>query len=90
MLKETLVVAIGEFGRSPAHRREHSGNSNAPDGRDHWPYCYSGVVAGCGIARGAQYGESDPTGLVAQRQAGASQRPARHRLLCARHRSRHG
>ena len=38
-----------------------SGNSNAPDGRDHWPYCYSAVVAGCGIARGAQYGESDQT-----------------------------
>ena len=39
-----------------------SGNSNAPDGRDHWPYCYSAVVAGAGIARGAQYGESDATG----------------------------
>jgi hypothetical protein len=38
-----------------------SGNSNAPDGRDHWPYCYSAVIAGCGIARGAQCGESDET-----------------------------
>jgi hypothetical protein len=62
LLKETLVVAIGEFGRSPRIGVSTSGNSNAPDGRDHWPYCYSGVVAGCGIARGAQYGESDPTG----------------------------
>src|SRR5437870_4371966 len=61
MLKETLVVAIGEFGRSPRLGVSTSGNSNAPDGRDHWPYCYSGVVAGCGIARGAQYGESDQT-----------------------------
>ena len=60
MLKETLVVAIGEFGRSPRIGVSTSGNSNAPDGRDHWPYCYSGVVAGCGIARGAQYGESRP------------------------------
>ncbi len=51
MLKETLVVAIGEFGRSPRIGVSTSGNSNAPDGRDHWPYCYSGVVAGCGIAR---------------------------------------
>ena len=31
-----------------AGRVSTSGNTNAPDGRDHWPYCYSGVVAGCG------------------------------------------
>jgi uncharacterized protein (DUF1501 family) len=62
LLKETLVVAVGEFGRSPRIGVSTSGNSNAPDGRDHWPYCYSAVVAGCGIARGAQYGESDDTG----------------------------
>jgi uncharacterized protein (DUF1501 family) len=61
MLKETLVLAVGEFGRSPRIGVSTSGNSNAPDGRDHWPYCYSAVVAGCGIARGAQYGESDQT-----------------------------
>src|SRR5215475_13438268 len=61
LLKETLVVAVGEFGRSPRIGVSTSGNSNAPDGRDHWPYCYSGVVAGCGMARGAQYGESDQT-----------------------------
>ena len=61
MLKETMVVAIGEFGRSPKIGVSTSGNSNAPDGRDHWPYCYSAVVAGAGIARGVQYGESDAT-----------------------------
>jgi arylsulfatase A-like enzyme len=61
MLKDTLVVAIGEFGRSPRMGVSTSGNANAPDGRDHWPYCYSGIVAGCGIAAGAQYGESDQT-----------------------------
>ena len=62
MLKETLVVAIGEFGRSPRIGvSAPPATRNAPDGRDHWPYCYSGVVAGCGIARGAQYGESDQT-----------------------------
>jgi len=61
LLKDTLVVAVGEFGRSPRIGVSTSGNSNAPDGRDHWPYCYSAVVAGCGIARGAQYGESDQT-----------------------------
>ncbi|MEO8660767.1 MAG: DUF1501 domain-containing protein, partial [Bryobacteraceae bacterium] len=61
MLKETLVVAVGEFGRSPRVGVSTSGNSNAPDGRDHWPYCYSAVIAGCGINRGFQYGESDAT-----------------------------
>ena len=61
LLKETLVVAIGEFGRSPRMGVSTSGNTNSPDGRDHWPYCYSAVVAGCGIGRGMQYGESDKT-----------------------------
>src|SRR5438128_234580 len=61
LLKETLVVAVGEFGRSPRLGVSTSGNSNSPDGRDHWPYCYSAVVAGAGIARGSQYGESDAT-----------------------------
>jgi hypothetical protein len=61
LLKETLVVAVGEFGRSPRMGVSTSGNSNSPDGRDHWPYCYSAVVAGAGIGRGVQYGESDAT-----------------------------
>src|SRR2546425_5970921 len=57
MLKETLVVAVGEFGRSPRLGVSTSGNSNSPDGRDHWPYCYSAVVAGGGGAgRGPQGG----------------------------------
>lgn len=62
LLKETLVVAIGEFGRSPRLGVSTSGNGNAPDGRDHWPYCYTALVAGAGIKRGALHGESDATG----------------------------
>jgi uncharacterized protein (DUF1501 family) len=62
MLKETLVIAIGEFGRSPRLGVSTSGNGNAPDGRDHWPYCYTALVAGAGIRRGALYGKSDATG----------------------------
>lgn len=61
LLKETLVVAIGEFGRAPRIGVSTSGNTNSPDGRDHWPYCYSAIVAGCGIGSGMQYGESDAT-----------------------------
>jgi hypothetical protein len=61
LLKETLVIAIGEFGRSPRLGVSTSGNSNSPDGRDHWPYCYTGLIAGAGISRGAVYGKSDAT-----------------------------
>jgi len=62
LLDETLVVAIGEFGRSPQRGVSTSGNENSDDGRDHWPYCYTGVVAGAGIKRGLVYGKSDKTG----------------------------
>ena len=59
LLKETIVLAIGEFGRSPRMGVSTSGNSNSPDGRDHWPYCYSAVIAGGAIGRGMVYGKSD-------------------------------
>jgi uncharacterized protein (DUF1501 family) len=62
LLKETLVVAIGEFGRSPRLGVSTSGNGNAPDGRDHWPYCYTALIAGAGIKRGVLHGKSDATG----------------------------
>jgi len=61
LLKDTMVIAIGEFGRSPRLGVSTSGNGNAPDGRDHWPYCYTALVAGAGIRRGALYGKSDAT-----------------------------
>ena len=51
MLDETLVVMMGEFGRTPKF--------NANGGRDHWPDCYSLVVAGGGTTAGAVYGASD-------------------------------
>jgi uncharacterized protein (DUF1501 family) len=62
MLEDTLVVAVGEFGRSPQKGVSTSGNGNSPDGRDHWPYCYTGVLAGAGIRRGHVHGKSDKTG----------------------------
>lgn len=62
LLDETLVLVIGEFGRSPRMGVSTSGNGNAPDGRDHWPYCYTGLIAGAGIGRGQVYGKSDETG----------------------------
>lgn len=62
MLEETLVVAVGEFGRSPQKGVSTSGNGNSADGRDHWPYCYTAVVAGAGTKRGYVHGQSDQTG----------------------------
>jgi hypothetical protein len=61
MLSETLVVAVGEFGRSPQRGVSTSGNGNSDDGRDHWPYCFTSVVAGAGVRRGLVYGKSDRT-----------------------------
>jgi hypothetical protein len=62
LLKDTLVVATGEFGRSPRLGVSTSGNMNSPDGRDHWPYCYTALVAGGGMRAGELYGKSDETG----------------------------
>ena len=53
LLDETLVVMMGEFGRTPRF------NSNG--GRDHWPQCYSLVLAGAGLPGGRVYGKSDKT-----------------------------
>ena len=62
LLQDTLVVAVGEFGRSPQKGVSTSGNGNSADGRDHWPYCYTAVIAGAGIKRGHIHGQSDKTG----------------------------
>jgi len=61
LLEETLVVAVGEFGRSPQKGVSTSGNNNTADGRDHWPYCFTSVVAGAGTKRGYVHGKSDKT-----------------------------
>ena len=55
LLDDTLVVAVGEFGRTPMILTQ------GPPGRQHWPKCFSAIVAGCGIHGGAVYGESDKT-----------------------------
>jgi uncharacterized protein (DUF1501 family) len=61
LLDETLVIAVGEFGRSPKRGVSTSGNTNSNDGRDHWPYCYTAVMAGAGVKRGNVHGKSDKT-----------------------------
>jgi len=62
LLDETLVVVVGEFGRAPQKGVSTSGNGNSADGRDHWPYCYTSIVAGAGTKRGFVLGSSDKTG----------------------------
>jgi len=61
LLESTLVVAVGEFGRSPKIGAATT-NNVGPGGRDHWPECYSAVIAGAGVQPGCVYGESDRFG----------------------------
>jgi hypothetical protein len=59
LLDETLVVWMGEFGRSP---RIGANPRFARDGRDHWPQCYTALLAGGGVHGGMVYGASDKHG----------------------------
>lgn len=54
LLKDTLVVWVGEFGRTP--------RINANVSRDHWPQCYTALLAGAGVKKGFVYGASDKHG----------------------------
>jgi hypothetical protein len=59
LLERTLVVVMGEFGRTP--------RVNAGAGRDHWNFCYSVMLAGGGIKGGHVYGASDRVGAYPSR-----------------------
>ena len=60
LLDETLVVWTGEFGRTPRVGQGVVGGAGAgKDGRDHWPHCFSTVLAGAGIRGGTVHGASD-------------------------------
>jgi hypothetical protein len=54
LLDSTLVLWMGEFGRTP--------KINAQTSRDHWPQCYTVLLAGGGVKRGFVYGASDKNG----------------------------
>jgi uncharacterized protein (DUF1501 family) len=55
MLDDTIVAWVGEFGRTPTIVNG--------TGREHHPWCYSGLLAGGGIRGGAVYGRSDASGF---------------------------
>ena len=61
LLDETLVVMMGEFGRTPRFNKD--------GGRDHWPRCFSAVVAGGGVRGGYVHGASDRIGASVLRDA---------------------
>ncbi len=59
LLEETLVVLMGEFGRTP--RISAQAGAKSP-GRDHWGRCFFGLFAGAGVQGGTVVGRSDPIG----------------------------
>ena len=61
LLDETLVVAMGEMGRTPRINRKGGGRVYG-NGRDHWSYCQSVMMTGAGIKRGMVHGASDKDG----------------------------
>ena len=61
MLERTLVVVMGEFGRSPKINKDGGG-------RDHWNFCYSLLMAGGGLNAGYVHGASDSIGGRPSRQ----------------------
>jgi uncharacterized protein (DUF1501 family) len=60
LLDSTLVIALGEFGRTP--------KVNKDGGRDHWPGAMSVLMAGAGVPRGRVVGATDPKGYYASDQ----------------------
>jgi uncharacterized protein (DUF1501 family) len=56
LLEKTLVIAMGEFGRTPALNPSH--------GRDHYPQAWSLAMAGCGIKPGVVLGATDVDGFL--------------------------
>jgi hypothetical protein len=69
LLDETLVVMMGEMGRTP--------QVNGNGGRDHWTFCYSVVLAGAGVRGGSVLGSSDT------HAAYIKDRPVHIRDICA-------
>ena len=82
LLRATLVVAVGEFGRSP--------KINDKAGRDHWEHCYSALFAGGGVHGGRVIGASDAPRRTSARSARHARRPRRHRPARRRHHQRAG
>jgi len=62
LLETTLVVALGEFGRTPKIGLVTQNGMTAKTGRDHWPHAFTALLAGGGIRGGQIYGSTVSTG----------------------------
>ncbi len=80
LLDETLVVWMGEFGRTP--------DINKNESRDHWPQCYTTLLAGGGVKGGLRLRQVGCTRTLSRRKACEAGRPGRNDLPVVGHRSR--
>ena len=61
LLESTLVVALGEFGRTPRIGLITQNGMTEPTGRDHWPHAFTALLAGGGVRGGQVYGATNKT-----------------------------
>jgi hypothetical protein len=59
LLETTLVVAVGEFGRTPRMRQFSQSTNTQSTGRDHWPHAFTAILAGGGVRGGQAYGATN-------------------------------
>lgn len=62
LLDSTLVVALGEFGRTPKIGQFTQNNMTQKSGRDHWPWAFTALLAGGGVRGGQVYGATTSNG----------------------------
>jgi Protein of unknown function (DUF1501) len=62
LLDTTLVVALGEFGRTPKMGQFTQSANTQSSGRDHWPHAFTALLAGGGVRGGQVYGATTSTG----------------------------
>ena len=68
LLETTLVVALGEFGRTPKLGQFTQSSNTQKSGRDHWPHAFTALLAGGGVRGGQVYGATTRDGgYVAER-----------------------
>lgn len=62
LLETTLVVAVGEFGRTPKLGQFTQSSNTKKSGRDHWPHAFTALLAGGGVRGGQVYGATTRDG----------------------------
>lgn len=62
LLETTLVVAVGEFGRTPKLGQFSQSANTQKTGRDHWPHAFTALLAGGGVRGGQVYGATTSDG----------------------------